>query len=185
MYTTPPSLLERIRNPCEGQAWERFVSLYTPYIFSLVRRAGVGREEASDIVQDVFLLLIKKMPDFEYDAQLSFRAWLRTVVRNRLHEIGRRQSIPKPFTANGFDLEGSAEAESIEETEYRSHVIARALEIMHRDFAPTTWKACWEHVVSGRTALEVGAELGISEGAVYVAKCRVLRRLREELKGLL
>jgi RNA polymerase sigma-70 factor (ECF subfamily) len=125
------------------------------------------------------------MPDFEYDAQLSFRAWLRTVVRNRLHEIGRRQSIPKPFTANGFDLEDSAEAESIEETEYRSHVMARALEIMRRDFAPTTWKACWEHVVSGRTALEVGAELGISEGAVYVAKCRVLRRLREELKGLL
>lgn len=185
MYTTPPSLLEQIRNPSADRAWERFVSLYTPYLFSLVRRAGVGREEASDVVQDVFLLLTRKMPDFEYNAQLSFRAWLRTMVRNRLHEIGRRRSVSMPFSANEIDLEDSAEADSVEEREYRSHLIARALEVMQRDFAPTTWKACWEHVVSSRTALEVAAELGISEGAVYVAKFRVLRRLREELNGLL
>lgn len=185
MYTTLPSLLERIRNPGENRAWERFVSLYTPFIFSLARRAGVGREEASDLVQDVFLLLTKKMADFKYDAQLSFRAWLRTVVMNRLHEIARRRSLPTRFAANQFELEESADVESIEETEYRSHLMDRALEIMQREFAPTTWKACWEHVVSGRTALDVGAELGISEGAVYVAKCRVLRRLRNELKGLL
>lgn len=185
MYTTPPSLLERIRKPSEVQAWAQFVSLYTPYLFSLVRRAGVDREEASDVVQDVFLLLTKKMPAFEYNAQLSFRAWLRTIVRNRLHELGRRRSIPRPYSANGLELADSAGAESLEEQEYRGHVISRALEIMRRDFAPTTWKACWEHVVSGRTAMEVAAELGITEGAVYVAKCRVLRRLREELNGLL
>ena len=185
MHTPPPSLLEKIRDPAAGLAWERFVSLYTPYLFSLVRRAGVDREEASDVVQDVFMLLTRKLPDFEYKPQLSFRGWLRTIVRNRLHEIGRRRSIPQPFSANELDLEDSAEVESFEEQEYRSHLITRALEIMQRDFASTTWKACWEHVVSGRTALDVGAELGISEGAVYVAKCRVLRRLREELKGLL
>src|SRR4029078_12945949 len=111
--------------------------------------------------------------------------WLRTVVRNRLHEFARRRSIPKPFALKALDPADSAEGEAVDEVEYRRHVMARALEIMQRDFAPTTWRACWEHVVSGKTALEVGAELGISEGAVYVAKCRVLRRLREELKGLL
>jgi RNA polymerase sigma-70 factor, ECF subfamily len=185
MYTTPPSLLERIRKPDEHLAWERFVSLYTPYIFGLARKAGVGREEASDVVQDVLLLLTKTMPGFEYDANLSFRAWLRTVVMNRVHEIARKRSVPTRFAAQQFDLEQPPAVESIEETEYRRHVIARALEIMQREFAPTTWKACWEHVVSGKTALDVGAELGISEGAVYVAKCRVLRKLREELKGLL
>lgn len=185
MYTTPPSLLERIRKPSEVQAWERFVSLYTPYIFALVRRAGVDRDEASDVVQDVLLLLTRKLPDFEYDAQRSFRAWLRTVVRNRLNESARRQSVPMRSVGSLFEQVESAESESVEETEYRRHVMIRALEIMQREFAPTTWKACWEHVVSGRTAQEVGAELGISEGAVYVAKCRVLRRLREELQGLL
>ncbi len=56
---------------------------------------------------------------------------------------------------------------------------------MQADFEPTTWKACWEHIVSGRSAAEVGRELGLTEGAVYVAKYRVLRRLRENLQGLL
>lgn len=184
MYTTPPSLLERIRQPSEDLAWERFVSLYTPYIFSLARRTGMNREEASDVVQDVLLLLTRKIPEFQYDASLSFRAWLRTVVMNRLREIARRRSLPI-FAVDQFDLQKSPEVESAEEIEYRRHLVARALEIMQREFAPTTWKACWEHVVSGRTASDVGTELGISEGAVYVAKCRVLRRLREELKGLL
>jgi RNA polymerase sigma-70 factor, ECF subfamily len=185
MYTTPPSLLERIRKPGADEAWEQFVALYTPFIFSLVRKAGAGREEAADLVQDVFLLLTRKMADFEYDAKRSFRAWLRTVVMNRMHENARGRSPPIVFSPSQFDLAKSEEAESLEESEYRRHLIARAMEIMQREFAPTTWKACWEHVVSGRPAAEVGAELGISEGAVYVAKCRVLRRLREEMKGLL
>lgn len=185
MYTTPPSLLERIRNPGEDQAWERFVALYTPFIFSLARKAGADREAASDLVQDVFLLLSQKMADFQYDAQRSFRAWLRTVVLNRLREIARRRTLPIVLVADHFDLEDAANFESMEEAEYRRHLISRALEIMQREFAPTTWKACWEHLVSGRTAFDVGVELGISEGAVYVAKCRVLQRLREELKGLL
>lgn len=185
MYTTPPSLLERIRNPGEDQAWERFVALYTPFIFGLARKAGADREAASDVVQDVFLQLTRKMADFQYDAQGSFRGWLRTVVLNRLREINRRRTLPTVFAADHFDRDDSADIESIEEAEYRRHLLSRALEIMQRDFAPTTWKACWEHVVSGRTAFDVGTELGISEGAVYVAKCRVLQRLREELKGLM
>jgi RNA polymerase sigma-70 factor (ECF subfamily) len=63
--------------------------------------------------------------------------------------------------------------------------MARALEIMQAQFQPATWKACWEHPAVGRAAAEVAAELGTSEGAVYVATHRVLRRLREELEGLL
>jgi RNA polymerase sigma-70 factor (ECF subfamily) len=185
MYTTPPSLLERLQSACDDHAWALFVSLYTPYIFSLARKAGLAREEASDVVQDVLLLLTKKMPDFRYDATLSFRAWLGTVVRNRIHEIARRRSLPILPGALHIELAESVTPESIEDIEYRRHLIARALEIMQRDFSDTTWKACWEHVVSGRTASDVGQELGISEGAVYVAKCRVLQRLREELKGLL
>jgi RNA polymerase sigma-70 factor (ECF subfamily) len=71
------------------------------------------------------------------------------------------------------------------ETDYRRHVVARAMESMQSDFQPTTWKACWEFVVSGRSAAEVAAELGISRGAVYAAKFRVLTRLRQELDGVL
>lgn len=71
------------------------------------------------------------------------------------------------------------------EAEYRCHLVHRALELMQAEFQTVTWKACWECVVRDRTAAEVAAELGITVNAVYLAKSRVLRRLREELQGLL
>ncbi len=71
------------------------------------------------------------------------------------------------------------------EVEYRRHLVSRALQLMQAEFAPRTWKACWEHVAAGRPAAEVAAELGISVGSVYVAKSRVMARLRQELAGLL
>ncbi len=185
MHTTPPSLLERIRKPGDDLAWERFVALYTPFIFSLARKSGLGREESSDLVQDVFLLLTAKMVAFQYDATQSFRAWLRTVVVNRIRQDARHRTVLTVSVASQFDLGREEACESFEESEYRTFLMTRAFEIMQREFSPTTWKACWEHVVSGRTASEVGTELGITEGAVYVAKFRVLRRLREELEGLL
>ncbi len=80
---------------------------------------------------------------------------------------------------------GPGDAEGAWEAEYRELLVARALELMQDEFQPATWKACWEVVVAGRPAAEVAAELGLTIGAVYAAKSRVLRRLRRELDGLL
>ncbi len=96
--------------------------------------------------------------------------------------------------AAGRILRGAADAgqvpapddmETAWEAEYREHVVARALSVMRADFQESTWKACWEMVVSSRPAAEVAAELGLTVGAVYAAKVRVMNRLREELQGLL
>ena len=73
----------------------------------------------------------------------------------------------------------------VDEAEYRQYLVGKALELMQAEFQPNTWKACWGHAVRGRPAAEVGAEPGVSEGAVYVSTSRVLRRLREALHGLL
>jgi RNA polymerase sigma-70 factor, ECF subfamily len=75
-------------------------------------------------------------------------------------------------------------AELFSESEYRRGLARRALEVMQANFEPTTWRSCWELVVCGKSAAEVSRQLGLSINAVYVAKCRVLRRLREELEGL-
>lgn len=77
-----------------------------------------------------------------------------------------------------------AAVEAFWEGEYRKELTQRALELIQADFASTTWNACWEFVAKGRPAREVAAELGITENAVYLARCRVLRRLRDELSGL-
>jgi RNA polymerase sigma-70 factor (ECF subfamily) len=187
MNTTPASLLERLHRPDERAAWERFVDLYTPLIYYWARRAGLQPSDAADLVQDVFTVLVKKLPEFTYDRQKSFRGWLRTVTLNKWCENHRRRGARLP-TADDSALEALAnggDPEALSEAEYRQHLATRALRLMQAEFPATTWKACWEVVVGGRPAAEVAAELDISTAAVYTAKSRVLRRLRQELAGLL
>src|SRR5438093_11617398 len=88
MNTTPVSLLERLHQPNEQQAWEQFVELYTPLLYHWARRTGAQPTDAADLVQELFLLLLRKLPEFTYDRQRSFRAWLRTVAHNHWHNLG-------------------------------------------------------------------------------------------------
>ena len=186
MDKTPISLLERLRQPGERQAWQRFTELYTPLMYYWARRLGMQPSDAADLVQDVFAILIQKLPEFAYDRRKSFRSWLRTVMFNKWRDQQRRAEPPQQADDATFaELAGPDNADWVGEEEYRQNLIRRALQIMQADFQPTTWKSCWEHVVSDRSAAEVAAELGISVGAVYVAKSRVLSRLRQELEGLL
>jgi RNA polymerase sigma-70 factor (ECF subfamily) len=183
---TPASLLERLRQPAQEAAWARFVQLYTPLLFAWARRLGLRDADAADLVQEVLMLLVRKLPEFTYDRNRSFRAWLRTVTLNCWRNRCRRAELPRaagPFDLD--DLAGPNTTDAVSETEYRQWLVGRALELMRAEFQPTTWKACWECVVSGRPAADVATELGIGVGAVYMAKSRVLSRLRQELTGLL
>jgi RNA polymerase sigma-70 factor (ECF subfamily) len=187
MDTTSASLLERLKVQVDQRAWSRFVDLYTPMMYSWARQIGLQESDAADLVQEVFVLLVEKMPDFAYDRHKSFRAWLRTVTLNKWRDRCRRRAT-RPPEVTGQPPPDVAEARlesSFSEVEYRQHLVARALELMQAEFQPTTWQACWEFVVVGRPAAEVARQLGISENAVHLAKGRVLRRLREELEGLL
>jgi RNA polymerase sigma-70 factor (ECF subfamily) len=186
MYTTSPSLLERLRGPADEADWRRFVRLYTPLLYYWCRRMQLSEEVSADIVQDVFLILLKKLPQFQYDGQRSFRGWLRSITLNKCRDRWRRlavapQGVDDELLSNVPDR---AATNPFEDAEYRQYLVARALALMQSDFDARTWKACWAHGVVGRPAAEVAAELGVSENAVYIAKCRVLRRLREELQGL-
>lgn len=183
---TPASLLQQLREPQPQQAWSRFVQLYTPLLFHWARRLGLRDADAADLVQDVLTLLVRKLPEFTYDRNKSFRAWLRTVTQNCWRNRCRRVELPHDAKVTNLDeLPGREELDLLSETEYRQWLVGRALELMQTEFQPSTWKACWECVVSGRSAAAVSAELGISVGAVYMAKSRVLSRLRQELADLL
>jgi RNA polymerase sigma-70 factor, ECF subfamily len=187
MHTTSASLLDRLRQPSSHDAWARFVQLYTPLMFHWVRGLGLNDHDAADLVQDVFTTLLQKLPHFNYDRDKNFRHWLHKVTLNKWHENHRRYAnhVIDANPEKLANLAGPDELAALDEAEYRKHLVRRALELMQAEFHPTTWKACWEHTVCGRSAAEVSAELGISEGAAYVATHRVLRRLRQELAGLL
>jgi RNA polymerase sigma-70 factor (ECF subfamily) len=186
MYTTSVSLLERLRRPDEARAWERFVELYTPLLLHWTRRAGLQPSDAADMLQDVFATLLEKFPHFTYEPGQSFRGWLRTVLMNKWrNDLRRRARAPLANAAELSGLVGDDALDAYWDDEHRRHLVRRALELMQADFEPRTWKACWELVVAGRPGADVAAELGMTENAAYIAKWRVLRRLREELAGLL
>jgi RNA polymerase sigma-70 factor (ECF subfamily) len=185
--TTSASLLDRLRLPGEQDAWPRFVKLYTPLLFFWARRLGLNEDDARDLVQDVFTVLVQKLPVFRYDAPKGFRNWLKTVLLNKWRDRNRRRS---PVSVGGdrlalSELAAAEEPDVLGETEYRQLLIARALQLMQAEFPEKMWRAAWEYIVVGRPAAEVATELGIAPGTVYVAKARILCRLREELKGIL
>jgi RNA polymerase sigma-70 factor (ECF subfamily) len=184
MQSTPASLLEQLREPSAQAAWERFVQLYSPLLCLWAQRLGLRGQEAEDLVQDVFTILVRQLPQFRYDPQQRFRGWLWTTTLNRYRS---RQRSPAPVADAGDvpDVAAPDVADVVSEEEYRRYIIRRALELMESDFEPTSRKAFWGLVIDGRSAEDLAQELGISENAVYLAKGRVLRRLREELAGLL
>jgi len=187
MDSTSNSLLLRLRQPEAGDAWQRFVRLYTPLLYYWARGAGLPEHDAADLVQDVLVVLVNKLPEFQHDPQQSFRGWLRTIALNKWRERCRRHNT-RPDQGGDSGLSAVADAEPdvcFEEADYREQLVRQALEIMKSEFEPTTWKACWEVVVADRPAAEVASELGVSVDVVYAAKSRVLRRLREEMAGLL
>jgi RNA polymerase sigma-70 factor (ECF subfamily) len=153
MDTTSASLLERLRRPADDGAWRRFVDLYSPLLFYWARRIGLQEPDAADLVQDVFALLLRKLPEFAYDRHGKFRAWLRTVTLNKWREKQRRRQLPVETDAAALlEVTIPAEAEAFWEADYQRHLVARALELMRAEFRPPTWNACWQLVVDNAAA---------------------------------
>ena len=186
MHTTPVSLLERLRQPDEDRAWDRFVELYTPLLLYWAQRTGMQSQDAADLVQEVFITLVNKLPEFNYDQARSFRGWLRTVIMNKWRDRQRKNQGRN--AGNDIGLSGVVSPNDLEaswDQEQNDQLVRRALEVMKDEFEPATWKSCWGMIVDGKSAAELAGELHISENAVYIAKCRVLRKLRQELQGFL
>src|SRR5262245_19592477 len=141
MFTTPPSLLERIRDDPTREAWQHFVDLYTPLLYSWARRLGLSDHDAADLLQDIFTTLVEKLPEFHYDPRQSFRAWLKTVLRNRWRNRARQRSLYQTaLTQSGLEQVASGEdVPFFEEEEYRQAVVRRALTLMQAEFQPATW----------------------------------------------
>jgi RNA polymerase sigma-70 factor (ECF subfamily) len=145
MHSTSTSLLQQLRQGSRTPAWERFVRLYTPLLFYWARRLGLQEQDAADLVQDVLVVLVRKLPEFQYEPGRSFRGWMRTILLNKW----RDRPHPKPALPLDSDVQplAPADADALEEREYRLYLVGRALRLMTADFEPTTWRACWETVI--------------------------------------
>jgi RNA polymerase sigma-70 factor (ECF subfamily) len=185
MLTTSSTLLDRLRQPRQPEAWRRFVQLYAPLLFVWARRQGLREADAEDLVQEVLVKLVRELPAYRRVEGQSFRGWLFRVTANQCRDFRRRRAtrtLPPDAGLSGVADDAPAEPE---EAEYRRLLVDRALDVIRRDFNDTTWSAFHGVTVEGRSAADVAAGLGISVNAVWLARHRVVRRLREELEGLL
>lgn len=184
MQTTRVSLLQRMRSKNDSGAWSSFVHIYTPLVSRWVTDLGIGEKERNDVVQEVFMVLLSKISTFRYDSGKSFRGWLRTVTINKSRDfLRKRNRASEPRFLEHIEAVVDDETQLLTEKEYREYVARAALELMKKNFSETTWRACWLHVAEGKTAPQVAEELGVSTNAVYLARGRVLNRLRHELDG--
>lgn len=185
MVTTQLSLLVRLRTREDTAAWSRFVRLYTPLIDHWVRRLGVESNHVHDLVQEVFVVLLGRVSSVAENPPKKFRAWLRTVAVNKCRDYFRKNSRKsEPQFSDQLEVAIQDPAAVLTEREYQLFVARSAMQLMRNAFSETTWRACWESVVCGRSARDIAKELGISENAVYLARGRVLKRLRSELDEL-
>jgi RNA polymerase sigma factor (sigma-70 family) len=185
MHTTSPDLLDQLRLAKDTDAWKRFVDLYTPLLYYWVSRLRLSTEDAKDLVQEVFVILVRRLQEFTYDRQGSFRAWLRMVAINKWRDMQQRLARRPGANAGALNELPAPENDGFAEFEYRRALAARALQLIQARFEPMTWKAFWKCVAEGHQAADVARELAISPNAVYIAKSRVLTLLRRELAGLL
>src|SRR5205807_1741058 len=116
MNTTSFSLLHRLRQPGEQDTdWRRFVQLYTPLLFHWARKLGLSTEDAADLAQEVLILLMRKLPEFNYDPSRSFRGWLHTVTLNKWRDHQRLRRVPIDGAAGDLSNVEAAAATTFEE----------------------------------------------------------------------
>jgi len=182
---TRPSLLLRLRDAADADAWSEFVRLYTPLIFGHCRRYGLQDADAADIAQEVMRVAARSLPEFQYDSQRGkFRGWMLQTTRHRLHKFfTRRDRAPQPAsdtTLQRFlDREPDQSEQARWEEDYRQRLFDWAVEKSRPEFQPATWEAFQLTAVDAVSVKEVAGQLGISVGAVYIARSRVIARLRE------
>ncbi len=134
MFLTPASLLDRLQDSGATTAWDRFVELYTPLLFEWARRLGLQDSDCADLVQDVFLLLWRKLPEFRYDATRSFHAWLKTLFLNR-HRDRERARGPAAVEIDSQVL-ANEPGSKLAEAEYERYLIRQVFRLVEREFAP-------------------------------------------------
>ena len=188
---TRASLLVQIRDGGNHAAWREFVELYSPVVYSFARRRGLQDADAADLMQDVLRSISAAIGRLDYDRrQGTFRGWLFTVTRNKIYNfLSARKIRPQASGNTTTNLLLNEQPESDTgadewELEYQRRVAALAMERIKTEFQDKTWQAFWQTTVEGATAAEVAQRTGLSVGAIYVAKSRVLARLKEEVDTL-
>jgi RNA polymerase sigma factor (sigma-70 family) len=187
------SLLVRLRDARDDRAWSQFVELYAPLVYGFARRHGLQDADAADLTQVVLQAVSGGIRRLDYDPRRgSFRGWFFTVMRNKLRNFFAAQKQPGRGTGDSDaqrmlqQLPARADDQTAWwDQEYEQRVFSWAAEQVRGGFQDSTWQAFWQTAVEGKTGPEVARALRTTVAAVYLAKGRVMNRLREIIREAL
>lgn len=187
---TSESLILRLNNQQDVAAWTEFLAIYRPVVLRMALRRGLQHADADDLAQRVFLSVARKVSDWEmHNAETRFRNWLGRIARNAiLNELTRA----KPDRATGagahddllsqhpdrFDLSSSITIEA------RRQSLLWAVSAIEDEFSSSTWEMFRQTAIDGKPVNGVAEAVGRSAGAVYIARCRVMQRIKEKVQEL-
>jgi RNA polymerase sigma factor (sigma-70 family) len=186
---TRPSLLVRLRDANDEQAWSEFLEIYQPLVYRLVRRQGFQDADAIELTQEVLVAVSRAIDRFDPSSDRgTFRGWLYRIARNLMVNL-LIQHRRHPQGIGGTDMlrlleqqPAAGDESALYQHEYRRRLFRWAAERIRHEFQESTWQAFWLTCVAQRPIAEVAAELGLSIGNVYVARSRIMARLRSRIQ---
>ncbi len=191
---TRVSLILRLAKPTDVQAWQEFSDVYAPALYSMARRRGLQPADAEDVAQETLFAVARAIERFEPDRERArFRTWLARIARNMIADFCAGK-LKRPLTQlisdswlQSASIASLRSANPIDEEfthEYRSALFHLAARRVQARVSALTWQAFHETSVASKPAEEVAKQLGMPLGNLYVARCRVLKLLREEVQDL-
>lgn len=189
MLTTQLSLIHRLSNPDDNEAWLAFVAIYYPVIVNSLKAKGLQLADAEDVTQQVLVSVARALSARPHDPdRAKFRTWLERITRNAA--INALQRVRKDRPVGGTDGQiamqelPSLDDESLLEQEHRRQLMRVAAQAVESEFEPETWQAFWRTAVLGESIEHVASQLGKQAGSIYAARSRVMKRLRKEIEQL-
>lgn len=185
---TRASLIASLNNPASEEAWAEFAAVYRPLIIRVATAKGLQHADAEDLAQETMAIVGRSIGSFDPKAKGSFRGWLRTITRNlvvnylsrekeprgsgdsKVQAMLVQQAAPQGPTATLFDLE------------LRRMQFHAAAAVVRGQVSESTWDTFRMTAIERISISDVAQKLGKSQGAVRMARCRVMTRLREEVQ---
>lgn len=188
---TSSSLMARLRDPGDQLAWEQFVAIYEPLLFRLMRQRGLQDADARDVTQQVVLAVTQAVERWRPDGgEASFRRWLFSIARKQALKFVQRGHSgvgPGRRGVGGTDMlewlgnlpEPDPRTITAFDEEYRNEIFRLAADRARGEFHEQTWQAFWRTSVLDEPIAAVADQLGMAVGSVYVARSRIIARLRQ------
>lgn len=175
------SLLQRLHNRGDASAWVEFCEIYERAVYHLAVRYGLQDADAREVSQEVLVAVSRRIHLFDPAGSGQFRGWLATIARNatidQLRKNRRRQVLGQPLTAPQLDFL-EVEAHQSFAIEAQREQFRWAANQVQAVVSAQSWQAFWRTAVDGETCEAVAEQLNLSVGAVYVARCRILAKLK-------